>query len=480
MTGTTMLQLHCEPALARDAEAIRCGTKARLAELMQELRIPASLDVRHATWDHAGAFITLGHRVFRIPADRLDNDSPSAFDREEASPASSLTAAIVTAVARQPGSLLPAAEAPHLAAVLDAGIALADEDALHPPTARPFDLASAADTAELLIEERRAPTVEVRMPTSYLDELTRAEPGGNPALQQAVAEIEESWGIRCPPVTLARDDALPARSFRFRINDVLTPVHAGAELGPWEHVAGRFSIELGGVLPWLLGLSSVTERLDELRRSYPLLVQALEDTRSVTTLTQVLRRLVGQGLSVRNLRRIVEALVEFDWVEASPAMLVVDDRLPIRGEVRDKDAVTVDKLTAYSRMRLRREIVGRLLDEDGVLRMVEIPQELQDAVYAGSGASYAFLASRILDLVDAARARSEGWADPIVVCGPDIRSLVEAMVGDALSPGPVPRRGLVISSTELPAGVPAERIQVPDAAPPGDRATRDAVGRRPS
>jgi hypothetical protein len=87
----------------------------------------------------------------------------------------------------------------------------------------------------------------------------------------------------------------------------------------------------------LLALNDVEGRLGELRRGFPHLVDTVLEMISLGDLTRVLRRLLREGLSIRDLRTLLDRLVRYEDVAVDDAELVpLDGRLPVGpvGELR--------------------------------------------------------------------------------------------------------------------------------------------------
>ena len=107
----------------------------------------------------------------------------------------------------------------------------------------------------------------------------------------------------------------------------------------------------------LVGIQEVQTMLDALERTHPALVRAVVPKPvSTTLLADLLRRLVDEGVSIRNLREILEALAQFAPVERDPVVL-----------------------TEHVRVSLRRAITHRFA-RDGELRAFRLAPEIEEAI----------------------------------------------------------------------------------------------------
>jgi type III secretory pathway component EscV len=93
----------------------------------------------------------------------------------------------------------------------------------------------------------------------------------------------------------------------------------------WD-AGGAIFLALGALLrrraSSFLGGAEARQLLDRLRPLHPTLVdEAVPGTLSLHTLADVLRRLVGEGVSVRNLRRVLLSLIDRGRMDTDPLML---------------------------------------------------------------------------------------------------------------------------------------------------------------
>jgi type III secretion protein V len=161
--------------------------------------------------------------------------------------------------------------------------------------------------------------------------------------------------------------------------------------------ATRMVLHLGRLLRdyahELVGIQETQQLLDSLERTHPALVhEVVPKLISIHTLAEVLRRLVEEGISIRGLREILQALAEWAPVEKDPVMLV-----------------------EYVRMALRRYICHKYSQDAGPARVLRaylldpaIEQTIRESIHRSDRGSYLALEPELSrDIVQALRRQLE-------------------------------------------------------------------------
>lgn len=162
---------------------------------------------------------------------------------------------------------------------------------------------------------------------------------------------------------------------------------------------------LRGVAPDLLGRTEAQELLDLFAEYHPkLLDELIPNLMPAGEVVKVLRNLLSEGVSIRDLRTILEALAD---------------------HARDvKDPV---ELTELVRARLARHITSRFRGDDGRVAALVLDPRAEERFRAGLDA---VSAQRLLgSLETAARAFSDVTSPPVVLCAADIRRRVSEFFG---------------------------------------------------
>jgi type III secretion protein V len=276
--------------------------------------------------------------------------------------------------------------------------------------------------------------------------------------------LHRDLGIRVPPVRVRGDvDALPASGYAILLDEIpeakatLEPGHGlcrapaeqlqhlGVAASPTEHpvVAGpacwvpetaagaarAAGLEVvSGLDAMVAHLEQVLRRrashfvgvqetqalLDGLEQSHPALVRAVVPrTVGIPLLTDVLRRLVDEGVSIRNGRAILEALLE--WGE------------------HEKDPVALTELVRSS---LRRAITFQHTGGELALAVYLLTPDIEDAVRgavqrSSTGTYLALdpeLGREIVGAIRSIVARPPGGRDAVILTQPDVRRFVRKLI----------------------------------------------------
>jgi flagellar biosynthesis protein FlhA len=162
----------------------------------------------------------------------------------------------------------------------------------------------------------------------------------------------------------------------------------------------------------LIGRQEVQLLLDNLAKNYPKLVEELVPTvLSLGTIMRVLQNLLKEGVSIRDLRTILEIMA--DWAAATH---------------------DTDVLTEYVRHALARTISSDLA-VNGVIPVITLARTAEDAIrnsiqHKETGSYLAIdpiIAQRILDSIGKCITLFEGGSRPVLLSAPQIRPYVRSL-----------------------------------------------------
>jgi type III secretion protein V len=169
-----------------------------------------------------------------------------------------------------------------------------------------------------------------------------------------------------------------------------------------------------------LGIQEVNYLITKMGQDYPDLVKEMLRAVPLQKVADILRRMVQEGLSVRNLRDIFESLAE--WGQ------------------REKDVVL---LTEYARMGLKRYLSSKFANADRNLKALIISPELEDkfrqSVRVTNAGSYlaldAEVATKVLENMRQQLSNQQFEADgfPVVLASMDIRRYVRSLIENEFS-----------------------------------------------
>ncbi len=162
----------------------------------------------------------------------------------------------------------------------------------------------------------------------------------------------------------------------------------------------------------LIGRQEVQSLLDNLHKNYPKLVEELVPTvLSLGTIMRVLQNLLKEGISIRDLRTILETMA--DWAPTTH---------------------DTDILTEYVRHALSRTISTQLAI-DGVIPVITLSKEAEDAIqnsiqHKEQGSYLAIdpgTAQKILDSIGTSIELFEGGQRPCLLAAPQVRPHVRSL-----------------------------------------------------
>ncbi|WP_416042016.1 EscV/YscV/HrcV family type III secretion system export apparatus protein [Edwardsiella ictaluri] len=170
-----------------------------------------------------------------------------------------------------------------------------------------------------------------------------------------------------------------------------------------------------------IGVQEARYLMDQMEQRYGELVKELQRQLPVARIADVLQRLVAESVSIRDLRSIFEALVEWAPREKDPVMLA-----------------------EYARLALRRHIVGRQRHGQPWVKAwligSHIEQMMRESIRQTSAGSYSALSPQenqaILAEIHAALERS-GGANTAIVTAIDIRRFIRKLIERELFTTPV-------------------------------------------
>jgi type III secretory pathway component EscV len=251
---------------------------------------------------------------------------------------------------------------PILRAVLDLRISIADQQTVANVLWEARDK-SPAHVSEDLIAALRPEVIEIQLELEYLREITTFDPENKGELFPFLRDgLFVELGITYPPFRFVPVENLRPSSFRFKIGHLSTLPMSGLrsdqclvndtsdrlrlmniEAHPTTNPANgqpnslidlRFQpqVEEAGLTTWnqiqylILSFAAVLRKnsacfincvvvqrqLDQLEQAFPALVKAATATFSLEQITRILRGLIEEEISIRNLRLILERLLDYE------------------------------------------------------------------------------------------------------------------------------------------------------------------------
>lgn len=239
------------------------------------------------------------------------------------------------------------------------------------------------------------------------------------ALDDLRSRVTADLGVRVPDVRVSTDATLAPRAFALRLAEIpLARGVAATGLGAPE-TAAFVARELEALLrrhaPDLVGIDEAQRMLDRLETTDPALVRAVvPNPVPLRLLVDVLRRLLAEGVSIRPLKQVLEALANDAGATKGAGALV------------ERIRTTLARHITFAHAR------------DGVVAVHPLDPMVEDAIRdaiheAPEGEYLAMAPDETQDLVTATRALLNGSAHgAVLVTQPDVRRFVRQILRDDL------------------------------------------------
>jgi type III secretion protein V len=213
-------------------------------------------------------------------------------------------------------------------------------------------------------------------PEAAILELRLNQPlnGADGSIDRAVDDMRldlgKMLGIAVPRVRAVSDSALAQGSWCLDVNGVPA---GGGVADDIDEMLRQSQLAIGRIAGQFVGIQETQALLTGMEPGYADLVREATKAVPLTKLTEVLRRLVEERVSIANLRTILETLVEWGPWESNIALLTEHVRVGLRRQIcyalagtdRTLPLVLIDApLDAYLRDAMKASSAGNLLELD--------------------------------------------------------------------------------------------------------------------
>lgn len=225
-------------------------------------------------------------------------------------------------------------------------------------------------------------------------------PGMATEVIKGVATEEPAFGL--PATWISEDKKERAQIAGYTVVDCTTVMATHI-----SEIIKRYAHEL-------LGRQEVQNLLDNLKKSYPKLVEDLiPDQLSLGLIMRVLQNLLREDVSIRDLRTILETLADYAPSVADPDLLI-----------------------EHVRSALSRSISGKYAQPDDVLAVMTLDRQIEETIHQSlqrtdHGGSYLAMDPRqaqgLLDAIGEQIQQFSGGMSPLLLCSPTIRPHVKKL-----------------------------------------------------
>ena len=362
------------------------------------------------------------------------------------------------------------------------------------------------EIVERLAPRLRSNWLEIRVHPDYLRRLINVEQGREPISvhdPDMVSNVRESFalmtdglfyelGIRVPDIRFVSSDDVKENAFALKVQHLVGPPYIGLQpdqllvndtpqhlglLGVEASEAispdnnsqcsiidarHQQAVETAGAKTWdpigylilclarelrqnawrLLDIEIVENELARLHQAYPELAVTTVETISPELLTRLLRELLSEQISIRDLRSILDRALTFDYVVTDPTKYVLlDDRLGLHERLSLGDRCSAENYAQHVRAGLKRYITDAYTYRRGQSNVLaylldpEIEERVLDhlAFEAGTAEKSRLTPDEIEELLEAVRSEVSSYPQsatmlPVILTISAIRRFVREMV----------------------------------------------------
>ena len=211
---------------------------------------------------------------------------------------------------------------------------------------------------------------------------------------------------------------------------------------PLAYLVLSFAAELRAHSALFVNRRSVVDLLEQLKQAFPALVNTVQGKVPGHTLINVLRALVKEEISIRNMYRILEKMLDYESIVTDPSKYIIfDDRFPIRKQPGEKEPHEAEHLTSFIRSGLKRYISHKYTRGASTLMVYllapEIEQLLSRHVHEDTQVAYDER-DQIVEAVQAEATSFSGMtSDPVILTTTDIRAVLRNLIAPELPRLPV-------------------------------------------
>ena len=353
---------------------------------------------------------------------------------------------------------------------------------------------SKEEVGEDLIVALRPDVIEIKLPQEFLRRLTTDNSKNGPDIVTFMREVLfKELGLLYPKFRFVPDENLKPNGFAFKINHLTTlpwislesdqclvndtperlkllNIEGGATTNPATGSPGgiidlKFHdlAETAGLTTWnqmqhlilcfgaslrensfcFLHYEVVQDSMRQLELAFPELVEATKNDLSIEQITRILRTLVTEEISIRNLRLILERLLDYRYgFDDSSRYLILDDRPNSYGEMVMTRRGEIFDLVSFIRTGMKRQIGNKYSRSTNTLVVYLLDAQIEQILSGGQaiqwseeGAAQLSLAicEKVIGAIMKEIAHLPATARiPVVLTSVDVRPLLRQVIAPEL------------------------------------------------
>jgi flagellar biosynthesis component FlhA len=364
------------------------------------------------------------------------------------------------------------------AQLLDLGLSFADTATVASTLKDAVQVSDDPDEViEALISSLQPQEIEVRLAPGYLRVITESDK----ATKERIFAGMRDWffyelGLVLPDFRLVTDEQLSPGNFAFRVNHVLTLPRVGLAAGevfldaepdrlqalgidgvvnithpvyrreasvirqqdsavaegagitprtPLGFLVLCLSAEIRSNAAALLSERAVRNALNRVNSIFPALIEGASARCSIPRLTRVLRELISEEVSIRDLRQILQTILECDYVIADESALIIfDERIAFASAPSPGWQKSPAVLVTSVRRALKRYLSQKYARGESAIRTYLLDPHVEQKLTAHSRATEPLTEKDVEGIIEAVQSEVKGWqgaALPPVLTNTEVR-----------------------------------------------------------
>jgi type III secretion protein V len=244
----------------------------------------------------------------------------------------------------------------------------------------------------------------------------------------AINDIRHNYGVPVPGPVVQFDAKLQLETYVIEAHGVRIGSGKIAEQDKptQDEIQCQFSMALRRQLPLFLGIQETATLVNKWALEYPDLVKETLRAVAPQRLTEVLRRLLKEEISIRNMRDIFEAITDAATREKDAGLLVEQVRLAIRRQLGDQYGGVNRLLFAILVHPELEDLIHQSMRNTSAQSPVVLSPKLYQSVV-----------QNLHQVLQLAAEKSEMKTTPVLLCSPEVRRHLRSLLEDEFFELPV-------------------------------------------
>lgn len=194
------------------------------------------------------------------------------------------------------------------------------------------------------------------------------------------------YGCYLPELVISISESVSGRMIFFKFNDKPTIPLIGPiieyPLDFIKFILFNLEKEIISNTGSIITIKSVEQLLEIYKEFWPKSVEILKKSEiKIEVLSTVCRKLLQEGISLRNFSIIIDAILEFDFIIADDSrFMILGDYLPVKHQLQSEN-IEFDSIVSFIRIRLSSFISSQHQNYDNQVIAFQLDKEIERVIY---------------------------------------------------------------------------------------------------